>query len=79
MKCVHGMDSDDPRRPLHGKCTPMKKPRKPKKATWRDFMDGKTSRSDAARIASTANKIVDVLWPLSPEERREVLKGVQLA
>jgi hypothetical protein len=53
--------------------------KKPKKATWKDFMDGKTSKAEATRIASTANKIVDVLWPLSPEERRAAIQGVQLS
>lgn len=53
--------------------------KKPKKATWKDFMDGKTSKADAAKLAVTVNKLVDILWPLSPEERREALRGVQCA
>jgi hypothetical protein len=48
----------------------MPQPQKPR-ATAKNFPD--VSLVQARKLAKTANQIVDVLWPLSPRTRKEVL------
>lgn len=44
-----------------------------KKATAKDFMDGKTSLASARKMAKAANAIVKALLPLSPKKREAAL------
>jgi len=44
-----------------------------KKATAKDFMDGKTKLEDARKMARATNAIVKALLPLSPKKRAAAL------
>lgn len=41
--------------------------------TPEDFMDGKTTRASAEKMAKAANAIIDALLPLSQKKRAEAL------
>jgi hypothetical protein len=51
----------------------MKKPR----VTAKDFPD--LPKASARRVARAANAIVDLLWPLSKMQRKDVIEQVQSA
>lgn len=44
-----------------------------KKATAKDFLDGKTTRASARKMAKAVNAVVKALLPLSPKKREAVL------